>query len=832
MSPLPIDTILPELERLLACRHAAVLEAPPGAGKTTRVPLALLDAPWLAGRRIVMLEPRRLAARAAATFMATSLGEKVGGRVGYRVRMESRVGPRTRVEVVTEGVLVRMLQEDPSLEGVGLVIFDEFHERSLEADLGLALTLQARELFRQEDPLRLLVMSATLEGLDLAGVLAGASVVRSEGRSHPVEIRYQEPWRAGEDVTLRVARTITAALEEEEGSLLVFLPGQGEIRRTAQRLHLPGQVDLVPLHGALDLDAQQRAIRPSPPGRRKVVLATDIAETSLTIEGVRQVIDCGLARKPAFDPASGLTRLRTRRISLASATQRAGRAGRVEPGICHRLWSETQQAELMPSTPAEILQADLAPLALQLLRWGCDDPAELSWLDPPPPGAWQQGLELLRRLGAVERGPQGRLRLTAEGEAMACLPVHPRLAHMLLTGERLGLGDRAARLAALLSERDPLGGGHADLEARLAWLERAEEGAARRLLRQAERYRRGIGEGGVPGGGEGVEEAAATGFLLALAWPDRIAWRRDRSGILYRLAAGRGARLGEEDPLRGTEWLVVPELGGMEGQADDRIFLAAPLDPALFDGPLAHRVEESTRVGWDETGRRVVAERQWRVGRILLRRAPLETVPGDQACRLLLERIRREGLELLPWTPALRQWQARVAHLRRLHPDEGWPDLSDGALLEGLERWLASWLEGVNSVEGLRQLDLAAVLAARLSWPMRKRLDELLPERIQVPSGSRIAIDYTSDPPVMAVKLQEMFGCRETPAVAGGRLRLRLHLLSPARRPLQVTQDLAAFWENGYAEVRKEMRGRYPKHPWPEDPLMAVPTRHTRRRGK
>ncbi|MFG0806462.1 ATP-dependent helicase HrpB [Pseudomonas fluvialis] len=831
MTPLPIDAVLPDLRRALAAGHEAVLEAPPGAGKTTRVPLALLDEPWLAGQRIVMLEPRRLAARAAAERLASELGEPVGETVGYRIRLDSKVGPRTRIEVVTEGILARRLQDDPALEGVGLVIFDEFHERSLDADLALALTLNGRELLR-DTPLKVLLMSATLEGERLSALLGEAPVVSSEGRMYPVDIRWGAPWQPGEWIEPRVVQTVLQALSDESGSLLVFLPGQAEIRRVAEQLEssLAGRADvlLCPLHGELELSAQRTAIEPAPAGRRKVVLATNIAETSLTIDGVRVVVDAGLARVPRFDPASGMTRLDTQRISRASATQRAGRAGRLEPGVCYRLWSQSQHEQLAAFGEAEILQADLAGLALQLARWGVE-PFDLAWLDVPPPAAFAQARDLLARLGALdERGV-----LTAHGQAMAELPAHPRIAHLLLRGQALGLGALAADLAALLSERDILRGAGADLHSRLSLLageSRASGGSrggvqrARQLARQFRSYLRDKTAEAVAD----PEHPRWLGCLLAFAYPDRIARQRRAGGAEYRLANGRAALFAEADALMKHEWLVIADLGSRQGQREERIYLAADLQPALFDGPLAEQVRELDVLDWDEREGVLRAERQRKVGELVLDSRALLQLDEAARGRALLALVRRKGLELLAWTPELRQWQARIALLRRLDlqqkGESEWPDLSDAALRDSLEDWLLPYLGKVSRLSHFASLDLSAMLATLLPWPLPQRLDELAPKALSVPSGSRIAIDYSEQPPVLAVRLQELFGLAETPCIAGGRQRVLLHLLSPARRPVQVTQDLASFWANTYVEVKKDLKGRYPKHYWPDDPLIAEPT--------
>ncbi|MDU9409370.1 ATP-dependent helicase HrpB [Pseudomonas sp. zfem001] len=837
MNTLPIDSLLPDLRDALSARHEVVLEAPPGAGKTTRVPLALLDAPWLAGQTILMLEPRRLAARAAAERLASELGERVGETVGYRIRLDSKVGPKTRIEVVTEGILARRLQDDPALDGVGLVIFDEFHERSLDADLALALTLNGRAMFRAADsgeaPLKVLLMSATLEGERLAALLGEAPVLRSEGRMFPVDIRWSAPFQPGEWIEPRVLQTVQQALADEPGSLLVFLPGQAEIRRVAEQLGeaLSDRDDILlcPLHGELELSAQRAAIEPAPAGKRKVVLATNIAETSLTIDGVRVVVDAGLARVPRFDPASGMTRLDTQRISRASATQRAGRAGRLQPGACYRLWSQAQHEQLSAYSGAEILQADLSGLALQLLRWGVT-PQELSWLDVPPPAAYAQALDLLGRLGALdERGA-----LNAHGQAMAELPSHPRIAHLLLRGQALGLGELACDLAALLSERDILRGGGADLHSRLTLLSgesraaRSAQGGVQRARQLAKQFHGLIKNRPVTQAVSDPGHPRWLGCLLAFAYPDRIAQQRRAGGADYRLANGRAAQFGEADALMKHEWLVVAELGSRQGQREERIYLAADLDPALFVGELAEQVQTLEVLDWDEREGVLRAERQRKVGELVMERQALAALDEAARGRALVGLVRRKGLELLPWTPELRQWQARVALLRELDIQQQgqseWPDLSDTALLASLEQWLTPYLGKVNRLSHFATLDLPSILQTLLPWPLPQRLDELAPRALSVPSGSRIAIDYTDNPPVLAVRLQELFGLAATPRIAGGRLGLKLHLLSPARRPVQVTQDLASFWANTYIDVKKDLKGRYPKHYWPDDPLIAEPT--------
>jgi ATP-dependent helicase HrpB len=833
MISLPIDAVLPALRQALVERDEAVLEAPPGAGKTTRVPLALLQEPWLAGQTILMLEPRRLAARAAAERLASELGEKVGETVGYRIRLESKVGPNTRIEVVTEGILTRRLQEDPSMDGVGLLIFDEYHERSLDADLALALSLNGRALFRDEQPLKILLMSATLEGERLSSLLDDAPVISSEGRMFPVTMQWGRPFQPGEFIEPRVVQTVLDALGNETGSLLVFLPGQAEIRRVNQQLADAlgerSDVMLCPLHGELDLSAQRAAIEPAPSGKRKVVLATNIAETSLTIDGVRVVVDAGLARVPRFDPGSGMTRLDTQRISRASATQRAGRAGRLEPGVCYRLWSEAQHDQLAAYGTAEILQADLAGLALQLARWGVE-PAQLVWLDTPPAAAYAQAQDLLGRLGALTRKPGEDWKLSTHGQAMAEVPAHPRIAHLLLRGQALGLGALACDVAALLGERDILRGAGADLHSRLTLLagsEKAGRGAqggvqrAKQLSRQYRGYLKGASTQPV----SDPDHPRWLGALLALAYPDRVAQQRKAGGGEYRLANGRAALFAEPDALMKEPWLVIADLGSRQGQREERIYLAAEFDPALFESVLSEQVTTFDQMDWDEREGVFRAERQRKAGELIISREPLTGLDQSARSQALLALVRRKGLELLPWTPELRQWQARVSLLRQLdlqkQNSSEWPDISNEALLERLEHWLMPYLGKVTRLSHFGNLDLSSILHNLLPWPLPQRLDEQAPHHLSVPSGSSVRLDYSETPPILAVRLQELFGLSDTPRIAGGRQIVKLHLLSPARRPVQVTQDLANFWRSTYAEVKKDLKGRYPKlfhklDPWVE----------------
>jgi ATP-dependent helicase HrpB len=834
---LPVAEALPRLEAALAEHGSAVLEAPPGAGKTTLVPLALLGAPWLGGTRIVMLEPRRLAARAAARRMATMLGERAGETVGYRTRLDTKVGPRTRVEVVTEGVLIRMLQDDPSLPGTGLVIFDEFHERSLDGDLGLALTLDARRALR--DDLRLLVMSATLDGAPVARLLGDAPAIESRGRMFAVETRHLDrpPPERLEDA---VAAAIHRALAEETGSLLVFLPGVREIRRVERRLlesSLGADVRVTPLYGDLQQGAQDAAITPAAAGTRKVVLATAIAETSLTIDGVRVVIDAGLMRRPRFDPRTGMTRLMTLRVSQAAAEQRRGRAGRLEPGICYRLWPAHEQALLQTFTAPEIVNADLAPLALELARWGAGDPTALPWLDPPPAAAYAQARTLLRELDAIDSDG----RITAHGRALGALGAHPRLAHMAVRAGECGQGALAADIAALLSERDIVkarpGERDCDLRLRIELLQgrgaardlprgsTSDRGAIEQVKDAARQWRRQLRVTG-----ENVDPKV-TGSVVALAYPDRIAQRRPGAPGSFRLAGGSGALLPSTDPLATEEFLAVAELDGDPRNA--RIFLAAPIGQGEIEGLFATHIETADVVTWDRRQQAVLARRQRRLGALLLADDPLPDPPREAVRAALVEGIGELGLQTLPWTQDASALRQRVQFLHRIEGAEsGWPDLSDAWLSAHLTDWLGPFLDGITRRSQLARVDLAAALRAMLPWDRRRRLDELAPTHVAVPSGSRVPIDYgAGDVPVLAVRLQEMFGQAETPRIAGSRVPLLLHLLSPAGRPLQVTGDLGAFWKAGYRLVRGEMRGRYPKHPWPEDPLTAPPTARAKRRG-
>lgn len=814
---LPIHDALPELKAALEKRCEAVLVAPPGAGKTTVVPLALLDEPWVEGRKIVVLEPRRLAARAAAQRMAMTLDEKVGDTVGYRVRMQSRVSSKTRIEVVTEGVFTRMILDDPALDGVAAVIFDEFHERSLDADLGLAFARDAQGVLRED--LRLLVMSATLDGAAVSRLLAEAPVVESLGRAYPVETHYlgRDPAERLEDA---VVKATLKALAEARGGLLVFLPGQGEIRRVEERLNerlRDPSVIVAPLYGALDTAEQDQAIEPAPAGRRKVVLATSIAETSLTIQGVRVVIDCGLARVPSYDPGSGLTRLETVRVSRAAADQRRGRAGRTEPGVCYRLWDEPQTRALSPFARPEILESDLARLALDLARWGARDPDALAFLDPPPKGAYSEAIGLLKQLQALD----DKGALTAHGRALAELPLPPRLAHMVLSGAGRGQGETAAKIAALLTERG-LGGNDIDLRTRLERFDR--EGSPR--ARDAKALARRWAETAARHAGKPTAQPVEIGLLLAEAYPERVAKARGKLGELL-TAAGRGVMLEPTDALAREPWLAVGELGG--GTQTDRVLLAAPVAEDALLAAFADRLQVEDRIEPDARGK-VRARQLKRLGRIVVEDRLIDNAPPELIARALREEVQRRGLDALPWGERSQSLKARARFLHSL--DDAWPDLSDAALNHRAEDWLDGLLLGRASLAAITDQDLHEALLALIPWELQRRIEAEAPERFEAPTGSRLRIDYEAEGgPRVEVRVQELYGLTAHPAVASGRAPLTLALLSPAHRPVQVTRDLPGFWKGSWAAVRTEMRGRYPKHPWPEDPMSAPPTTRAKPRG-
>ncbi|NEU10860.1 ATP-dependent helicase HrpB [Methylobacterium sp. BTF04] len=820
---LPIEAALPALRAALEANRSAVLVAPPGAGKTTRVPLALLDADWLGQSKIILLEPRRLAARGAAERMAATLGERVGDTVGLRVRLGSKISARTRIEVVTEGVFTRMILDDPELTRVGAVIFDEFHERSLDADLGLALALDAQGALRED--LRILVMSATLDGARVARLLSDAPVVESAGRAYPVETRHldRDPNTRIEEA---MSDAILRALRADPGSVLAFLPGQGEIRRVATLLaeRVDAQTEIAPLYGALTPAEQDRAVAPAPPGLRKVVLATSIAETSLTIQGVRIVVDSGLARVPLYEPGLGLTRLVTARASRASVDQRRGRAGRTEPGICYRLWAEAATSALEPFTRPEILAADLAGLVLDCAAWGVSDPASLAFLDAPPAPALQEARTMLADLSALDADG----RLTPTGTALRALPLPPRLARMVVSAAGQDRARAAANLAAVLVERG-LGGDGVDLSERVERFARdrgTRAGDMRRLAdgwaRQAESFARTSTE---------APTAAASGeigALLALAYPDRVARARGRDGEFV-MANGRAGRLDPAAALAREPYIVVADIVGTAANA--RILAAAAIDIETIEGLFADRIAQRTEVAFDRASRSLRARATRRLGGLTLGERILP-VPTDAASAEILARgIAETGLDTLPWTPALSQWRARLAFLRSAE-GEPWPDLSDDALRASVTAWLAPEIVGRTSVAAIAADDLGRALQSLLPWTLRARLDTEAPTHVEVPTGSRIPVDYDAEGgPVLAVRVQELFGLERHPAIGGGRVPLVLHLLSPASRPIQITRDLPGFWRGSWSAVRAEMRGRYPRHPWPEDPVAEPPTRRVKPRG-
>jgi ATP-dependent helicase HrpB len=801
----PVDRIVPELKTALAGGACAVLVAEPGAGKTTRVPLALLDEPWLAGRKIVMLEPRRLAARAAAKRMADTLSQNVGETIGYTVRLDRKVSKATRIEVVTEGILTRRLQSDPELSDTGLLIFDEFHERSLDGDLGLALSLDVQRGLR--DDLRILVMSATLDTEKLAAHLGGAPIISVSGRMFPVDVTHLErPTRFSliDDTVKAIAR----ALREQAGSVLVFLPGEGEIRRVEDALlksSLPDAVDVRPLYGAMGLADQDEAIRPSPVGRRKIVLATTIAETSLTIEGIGAVIDTGLKRAPRFDTASGMTSLETVRVSQASAEQRKGRAGRLGPGQCYRLWSEAEMRALAAHDEPEIRVADLAPLVLELANWGVTTPTGLPWLEQPDAAPFSQALDLLKLLGAID----GAGTITSHGKEMVRLPLHPRLSHMVVRAVAAGCGKAAAEVAALISERDGLPrDASVDVEQRLMQV----RGFARDRIRQTAKQITDMVKCGADTGD------LSHGVMLALAYPDRIAQRR--SGNRFRMANGGGAVLPEHDNLAKSDFIAVALLDG--GQADAKVFLAGEISRAEIETHFADVIVTRTGVFWDGKAQAVSAARSRRLGEIVLEERPDASADPEAIARAMAEGVAAMGIGALPWSEGATLLRRRIIFLKRVMPDQAWPDFSDMGLSSTLTDWLSPYLSGMTKRNDLQRLDLAQILRGLVPHELAVRLEKLAPLRMEVPSGGHYKIDYETDgDPVLRVRLQEMFGMTSAPQVADGRARLRIELLSPAGRPVAVTQSLETFWTGAYSDVRKDMRGRYPRHYWPENPLEA-----------
>lgn len=832
----PVLEVVPQLKEKFVQQKTIILQAPPGAGKSTILPLQLLNESWLYNKKIIMLEPRRLAARSVAIRMANLLDEDIGQTVGYRVRFENVVSKKTRIEVVTEGILTRMIQSDNSLEGVGLVIFDEFHERSLQADLALALCNQSQTILR--DDLRILIMSATLDGEKISAILNQAPILTSLGRQFPNTIKYSAPDKS-DSLSVSTARIIKKALSEQRGDILVFLPGAGEIQRVAGMLeedHVSALV--VPLYGDLPFKKQQDAILPHPQGLRKIVLATSIAETSLTIEGITTVVDSGYARVPRFDPRSGLTRLETVRVTKDAADQRAGRAARLGPGVSYRLWSEATHHTLQATRQPEILEADLATFVLELANWGIQNLNELTWITPPPEGAVKQARELLHNLEALDEN-----KITARGKEMLKLPTHPRIAHMLLTsppsplqrerGVLQGWGEVAlgTDIAAVLEERDPLPKeSGADLSLRIEMLRKwrsgervsAERNVLERIERLAASWRRIFKielDNRAPIDSE-------VGRLVAEAYPERIAQQQEKQSLRYKLANGRIVKLPDHDPLMREAWLSVAHLDA--GSNEGKIFLAAPLN----EKDLFHRAQEVETVKWDAERGMIVATLEKRIGNTVLSTKPLTKIPDDQRTKILCDALREEGLKLLGWGETQQEWQARVQNVRNWRPDENWPDVSEAYLLQSAEEWLAPYITQVSKRIDFQRLDLQNIVAGLLPWDLTNKLDKLAPVRIQVPSGSQIKVNYFLDgrPPVIEVRLQEMFGLLETPTVNEGRTKILLHLLSPGYKPVQVTQDLKSFWQTTYHEVRKELRMRYPRHHWPEDPWTAEAVRGAKRR--
>ena len=833
---LPIDSILPQLRQQLRKHNALVLQAQPGAGKTTRVPIALLDEPWLSGQKILLLEPRRLAAISAARFMSQTLGEKVGTTIGYTIRHERCVGKHTRIEVITEGVLTRRLQNDPMLEGVGLIIFDEFHERNIHSDLGLALSRDAQQGLRED--LKLLVMSATLDTAAVAALLDDCPVLNSDGRSYPIEVIYQ-----GDDsapLARQVLKATRCALDEQQGDILIFLPGVREIR-ACQRLlgdhFASADVEILPLYGALPFAQQQHALRPSK--GRKVVLATNIAETSLTIDGIGVVIDSGQERRLIFDAASGMNGLITGTISVASATQRAGRAGRVQAGTCYRLWSETAQRGLQPYSIAEICRSDLASLALELVLWGVPDVEQLAWLDVPPKAHLSAATRLLNQLGATDE--HGRI--TSLGKQMAKLPLHPRLAAMVVRAQSPEEQMLACELAVILEEPDLLPPARQQVSTRSDLLDRLEYWrharhatsrehkvvACERSLSALTRCLK------LSGSANAVLDVDSIGRLLLAAFPDRVARRRSDSHDHYQLRSGAGARLSFRSQLVAAPWLVAAQVAFQPG-GEALIHLASALEREQILDHFGEQLLWVDDVAWDNSQQRVIGRRCRKLDALVVIQRP-QSIDPDLALPLLIQQIQHIGLDRLAWTAASRQWLQRarfvVSHVRDDVLRGDWPELDEAGLLQTLDQWLAPWLTNVTSLAALKKIDLLDPLHSLLSWAQQQQLDKLAPLRVQVPSGSRVAIDYSdADNPVLAVKLQELFGWQTSPCIAAGRVPLTIHLLSPARRPLQVTRDLANFWITTYPEVKKEMKGRYPKHPWPDDPLVAVAQRGVKKRQR
>ncbi len=816
----PVDDVLTELLETVTNSRNSVLCAPPGAGKTTRVPLALLDANWMQGKRIVMLEPRRLAARRAAEFMSSLLGQSAGETIGYRTRGDSRISSSTRIEVVTEGILTRLLHGSPDLPGVGLVIFDEFHERSLQGDLGLALSLDVQDNLHKD--LRILVMSATLDVDAVCQLLGDAPVVQSPGKAYPVETRYLFSANAGSMEAI-VVETIRSALKKDEGDILVFLPGQREIRRT-ERLLLDGfelqDIHVHVLYGEASDEVQRAALTPAPKGIRKVILATSVAETSLTIDGVRIVMDSGVARSARFDPRRGMSGLVTTPVSKATADQRRGRAGRQAPGVCYRLWTEHQHAHLPDFPSPEIRTADLAQFVLDLARWGVTDDMRLRFLDHPPKAHVFQATSLLKSVKAIDDNGK----MTPHGLMLSDLSVHPRIGHMLVAGKEIGLGSLACDVGALLQERTRVSGekDHS-VDLRHRW-QAMHSGDARfeRVLTESARLRKEVGVHSRKHNENDI------GKLLALAYPERVAKRRGGSDNRYQMAGGTGGVLHESNPLCREEFLAVADVDGIGEEA--RIFLAAPIRETDIRKVFADQINQTEEVFWDSNEESVRARSVERLGELILSEKRVEA-HGETIRAAMIEGIRHMGFSCLPWNREAQSLRQRSEWVRtNVLSGYDWPDLSDDHLLQTLEDWLAPFLEGATRRAHLARIDMDSVVKSHFSYAQLQELHRLAPPTLEVPTGSHIRLDYSSDVPILAVKLQEMFGQIDTPTVGGGRVKVLIHLLSPAGRPLAVTQDLKSFWQNAYPEVRKQMRGRYPKHPWPEDPLTAIPTRRTKRK--
>lgn len=823
MTHLPIYSIIPEVKEKLIGNDIVILQAPPGAGKSTVLPLELLNEPWLDGKKIVMLEPRRLAARSVSARMANSIHEEIGETIGYSIRFERKVSDKTRLEVVTEGLLARRMQQDETLSDVGLLIFDEFHERNLHADFALTLALEIRKLVRPD--LKILIMSATLNTDGLSALLGNVPVVSCEGRQYPVTMKY-----VGEDSTKRIHENVSGvvlqALRETEGDILVFLPGAGEINRTGENLETRGTGCIIrPLYGDLSFAEQEAALLPDQHGLRKIVLATSIAETSLTIEGISVVVDCGYSRIPQFDPDTGLDRLITVRVTKDTADQRAGRAGRLGPGYCYRMWTETIQMHLQPSRRAEILDADLAPLLLSIYKWGYSNVSALTWITPPPHQSVLQAKSLLEQLAAIDGE-----KITEHGKALLSLPAHPRIAHMLLISKANNHAELACDIAALLDERDPLGEQHGtDISLRCEELSRwrkkertlGDRYRYERIERLAKFWRNTMK---IKSATEQVN-AYEAGYLLAQAYPERIAFRQQNS--VYRLANGRKAQLPEHDPLNSEKWILAAHLHSNQQSA--KIFLAAPLDKES----VKHLEKENVRIQWDSSSGELIARKEKSIGEIVTGFVPITNIPDEQLVPILIEAIKHDGESLLDWNEDVIQLQRRIALLRSHFPDKNWPDFSREYLLEHAEQWLSLYVTPrMRKRDDFRKLNLVEILTAQLSWEQQQELNRLAPERIEAPSGSKIKIEYQDHnaPPILSVRLQEMFGMNDTPVITNGKVKLMIHLLSPAYRPVQVTQDLRSFWNTTYAEVRKEMRSRYPKHSWPEDPFTAVAVRGIKKR--